>query len=59
MGKKFYMESLGCSKNQVDAEVIINLVKEKGYEITFDAKESDIIFINTCGFIKSPKNEAI
>ena len=38
MGKKFYMESLGCSKNQVDAEVIINLVKEKGYEITFDAK---------------------
>lgn len=59
MGKKFYMESLGCSKNQVDAEVIINLVKEKGYEITYDAKESDIIFINTCGFIKSAKEEAI
>jgi ribosomal protein S12 methylthiotransferase len=53
------MESLGCSKNQVDAEVIINLLKEKGYEISLKASDSDIIFINTCGFIKSAKEEAI
>lgn len=59
MSKKFYMESLGCSKNQVDAEVIINLLKEKGYEISSDPADSDLIFINTCGFIQSAKEEAI
>lgn len=59
MSKKFYMESLGCSKNQVDAEVIINLLKEKGYEISSDPVDSDLIFINTCGFIQSAKEEAI
>jgi ribosomal protein S12 methylthiotransferase len=53
------MESLGCSKNQVDAEVIINLLKEKGYEISSDPVDSDLIFINTCGFIQSAKEEAI
>lgn len=59
MNKKFYMESLGCSKNQVDAEVIINLLKEKGYELSLDPNNSDLIFINTCGFIQSAKEEAI
>jgi ribosomal protein S12 methylthiotransferase len=53
------MESLGCSKNQVDAEVIINLLKEKGYELSLDPNNSDLIFINTCGFIQSAKEEAI
>ncbi|NCD05746.1 MAG: 30S ribosomal protein S12 methylthiotransferase RimO [Spirochaetia bacterium] len=59
MNKKFYMESLGCSKNQVDAEVIINLLKEKGYELSLDPNNSNLIFINTCGFIQSAKEEAI
>lgn len=59
MSKKFYIESLGCSKNQVDAEVIIDLLKNKGFEQVFDAKEGDIVFINTCGFIESAKEEAI
>lgn len=59
MSKKFYLESLGCSKNQVDAEVIIDLLKKKGFEQVFDPEEGDIVFINTCGFIKSAKEEAI
>jgi len=53
------MESLGCAKNQVDAEVIIDLLKKKGLVQVFEPQEGDIVFINTCGFIKSAKEEAI
>lgn len=51
--------SLGCNKNLVDTEKTIALFKEHGYEIVNDAKEAEIIVINTCGFIQSAKEEAI
>ena len=50
---------LGCSKNLVDTEMTIGLFKENGYEIVNNAKEADIIVINTCGFITPAKEEAI
>lgn len=53
------MISLGCAKNQVDAEVMLRLLEEDGYLITGDPAEADIICINTCGFIDSAKQEAI
>ena len=51
--------SLGCSKNLVDTEMCIGLVKEKGLTVVNDAKEAEMIIINTCGFIESAKEEAI
>lgn len=51
--------SLGCSKNLVDTEKAIALFKEHHYEIVHQPEEADIIVINTCGFIKSAKEEAI
>ncbi len=51
--------SLGCSKNQVDTEVMIHSLREAGYEITPDENEADILVINTCGFIDSAKRESI
>lgn len=51
--------SLGCVKNLVDSECILGLLKEGKIEIIDDVKESDIIFINTCGFITSAKKESI
>ncbi len=51
--------SLGCSKNLVDTEMMIGLFKKHGYTIVNDAKEAEIIIINTCGFIKEAKEEAI
>jgi ribosomal protein S12 methylthiotransferase len=59
MSKKFYIESLGCAKNQVDSEVIINILIEKGFERELDPSKCDLVFINTCGFIQSAKEEAI
>ena len=51
--------SLGCSKNLVDTEMMIGLMKEHKLEIVNQEEEADILIINTCGFIESAKQEAI
>ena len=59
MNKKIGMVSLGCPKNQVDAEIMLYRLKEAGYEITGNEGEADIVIVNTCGFIEDAKREAI
>ena len=59
MGKKVAMVSLGCAKNQVDAEQMLCLLHEAGYEVTTEVEYSDVTIVNTCGFIESAKSEAI
>ncbi len=51
--------SLGCSKNLVDTEVMLGILKEHGVEITPEPKEADILIVNTCAFINSAKEESI
>ena len=51
--------SLGCPKNQLDAEVMLHELLEAGYEITSDETKADVVIINTCGFIESAKRESI
>lgn len=51
--------SLGCSKNLVDSEVMLGLLKESGFEITSDEKNADILIINTCAFIEDARDESI
>lgn len=53
------MISLGCPKNQVDADVMCHALLERGHTTTADLSEADVIIINTCGFIESAKQEAI
>lgn len=53
------MISLGCPKNQVDAELMLAKLKDAGYEITADIEGSDAVIVNTCGFINDAKTEAI
>ena len=55
---KFGVINLGCDKNRIDAEIIINILKEK-YELVNEEKDADILLINTCGFIESSKQESI
>ncbi len=59
MATRIGMVSLGCSKNQVDAEKMLYKLKSSGFEIIEDAGLADIVIINTCGFIQSAKEEAI
>lgn len=51
--------SLGCSKNLVDSEMVLGLLKQRKYDITTNLDEANMIIINTCGFIESAKQEAI
>lgn len=51
--------SLGCSKNLVDSEMVLGVIKKMNLEIVNDVEDADIIIINTCGFIESAKQEAI
>lgn len=46
--KKFYIESYGCAMNFADSEVVASILKEKGFGITSNFEEADMIFINTC-----------
>ena len=59
MAVKVGMVSLGCSKNQVDAERLLALALENGYEISADPAQCDVVIINTCGFIEDAKRESI
>ena len=59
MIKKYVLESLGCSKNLVDAEEMVYILNENGYEMTDDIDDADVAIVNTCGFIESAKEESI
>lgn len=56
---KIALESLGCSKNLVDAEIMMGILNRKGYKLVGDFSQADIILVNTCGFIESAKQESI
>ena len=59
MAVRVGMVSLGCPKNQVDAEHMMWSLRDSGFEIVQDAALADVAVINTCGFIQSAKQEAI
>ena len=56
---KIAIVSLGCPKNQVDADVFCHALLADGHETVADPAEADAIIVNTCGFIQSAKEEAI
>ena len=53
------MISRGCAKNQVNAEHMLWLLRQAGYEISPDPDGAELVIVNTCGFIESAKTEAI
>lgn len=59
MGNRIGVISLGCAKNQVNAEQMMYLLREAGFEILPSVEGADVVIINTCGFIDSAKSEAI
>lgn len=56
---KVGMVSLGCPKNQCDAELMMRKIHEAGYKLVEEAGLADVVVINTCGFIQSAKEEAV
>ncbi|MBQ2734695.1 MAG: 30S ribosomal protein S12 methylthiotransferase RimO, partial [Clostridia bacterium] len=53
------MVSLGCPKNQMDAELMLATLEHDGLELVADAALADVVIVNTCGFIGDAKQEAI
>ena len=59
MNYKVGIVSLGCAKNQVDAEMLLYTLKNRGFIIVNDPADADAVIVNTCGFIESAKQESI
>ena len=56
---KILFISLGCDKNLVDTEMMLGMLTSKGYFITNDENEADVVVVNTCCFINDAKEESI
>jgi ribosomal protein S12 methylthiotransferase len=59
MTRKVHLCSLGCPKNQVDAEVMLGQLVREGYQVTLDPDDADVLIVNTCSFIQPAKEESI
>ena len=59
MGYNIGMVSLGCAKNQTDAETMLGILADKGHTLVAEPENADVIVVNTCGFIESAKQESI
>lgn len=57
--KLFGVISLGCDKNRVDSEKLIGLIKARGYRLTDELSNAQIVIVNTCAFLQSAREEAI
>ncbi len=56
---KYFIESLGCAKNRIDAELMSSVLESRGFREAESPEHTDIAIINTCGFIDDAKKEAI
>jgi ribosomal protein S12 methylthiotransferase len=59
MSQRFYVETLGCPKNQVDSDKLIGTLLADGMEPTDDASAADLVVVNTCAFIDEARKESI
>ncbi|KAB3526735.1 30S ribosomal protein S12 methylthiotransferase RimO [Alkaliphilus serpentinus] len=59
MTLSIYVESLGCAKNLIDAEIMLGILNKYGYNLTTNKDKADVIIVNTCGFIEAAKEESI
>src|SRR5688572_11302046 len=56
---KIGVVSLGCPKNTTDTEVMLGLLNEAGFEITFDNDQADMCLVNTCAFVEDARRESV
>ena len=59
MSQRFYIETLGCPKNQVDSDKLVGKLIADGLQQTDDASKADVVVVNTCAFIEDARKESI
>ena len=57
--KTVYIETLGCSKNEIDSEIMRSILDKENFDYTTNPENANIIIVNTCGFIEDAKEESI
>ncbi len=57
--RKLALVNHGCAKNLVDSELMLGLLAEKGYEITLDENDANVVIVNTCSFIHDAEKESV
>ena len=57
--KRIYLETLGCSKNQVDSEIMLASLQNQGFEMTKTPDSAEVIIVNTCAFLTEASKESI
>ncbi len=59
MGKQYWLETLGCPKNQVDSDKLAGTLTADGYEPAPSAADADLVVVNTCAFIEAARQESV
>lgn len=59
MKNKIYLLSLGCARNLVDSEILLGILEDNNFNITYDLKKADVAILNTCAFIDEAKEESL
>ncbi len=59
MGSRFWVETLGCPKNQVDSDKLVGVLEADGYAAADDPTDADLVVINTCAFVEEARQESI
>lgn len=59
MGSRFWLETLGCPKNQVDSEKLVGVLEADGYAPADEPADADLVVVNTCAFVEEAREESI
>ncbi len=59
MGSRFWVETLGCPKNQVDSDKLVGVLEADGYAPADDPSDADLVVVNTCAFVEEARQESI
>ncbi len=59
MAERYWIETLGCPKNQVDSDKLVGTLTGDGFEAADSPEEADLVVVNTCAFIEAARQESI
>ena len=59
MAERYWIETLGCPKNQVDSDKLVGTLTVDGFEAADSPEEADLVVVNTCAFIEAARQESI
>ncbi len=59
VAERYWLETLGCPKNQVDSDKLAGMLRRDGYEPAASPDDAELVVVNTCAFIEAARQESI